>query len=70
MTSTTAIAAYGFQPAASSAAETIVVSAITAPTDRSMPPERITNVMPTATMHRNALSMIRFRNTCGERNAS
>ena len=50
-----------------SAAETIVVSAITAPTERSMPPERITNVMPTPTMHRKALSISRLRNTWAEK---
>ena len=46
-----------------SAADTIVVSAMTEPTDRSMPPERITKVMPTATMHRKALSISRLRKT-------
>ena len=68
--STSAIAAYGFQPALSSEATNMVVSAMTAPTDRSMPPDRITNVIPTATMHRNELSITRLRNTCGERNPS
>jgi hypothetical protein len=32
-----------------------------------MPPDRITKVMPTATMHRKALSIRRFRNTCREK---
>ncbi len=45
----------------SSEAEIIVVSATTEPTDRSMPPVRMTNVMPTATTSRNALSMKTFR---------
>ena len=45
----------------------MVVSAITEPTDRSMPPDRITNVMPTATMHRKALSISRLRKTWGEK---
>jgi hypothetical protein len=53
-----------------SEADTIVVSAITEPTERSMPPERITKVMPTATMIRKALSISRLRNTCAEKKPS
>ena len=40
-----------------------VDSATTEPTERSMPPVRITNVIPTATTSRNALSMNRLRIT-------
>ncbi len=47
----------------SSVAESMVVSAITDPTERSMPPERMTNVIPMAVMTRNALSTKRLRNT-------
>ena len=40
-------------------ARNTVVNPITEPTDRSMPPEMMTNVMPTATIPRNALSVSR-----------
>jgi hypothetical protein len=71
MASTSGIAMAGLHPCFStSEAETMVVSAITDPTDRSMPPDRITKVMPTATMHRKALSIKRLRNTCGEKKPS
>ena len=52
VSSTTGIAAAAGQPAAISFAAIIVESATTAPTDRSMPPVRITNVMPTASTTR------------------
>ncbi len=48
----------------------MVVSATIDPTDRSMPPEMITKVMPTATTSRNPLSINRLTNTCGDRKAS
>ncbi len=53
-----------------SVAEIMVVSATIDPTDRSMPPEMITKVMPTATTSRNPLSINRLTNTCGDRKAS
>jgi hypothetical protein len=45
----------------------MVVSAITEPTDRSMPPVRMTKLMPTATISRKPLSISRLRNTWGEK---
>jgi len=69
ISSTSGMAAIGFQPRCStSAASTMVVSATTEPTERSIPPDRITNVMPTATMMRKALSISRLRNTWAEKN--
>ena len=59
----------GGHPAASSEAVTIPVSATTDPTERSMPPVRMTNVIPTATTSRKALSMKMFSTTCGSPNA-
>jgi hypothetical protein len=50
-----------------STASTIVVSATTEPTERSIPPETITNVMPIATINRNALSISRSSSTCSEK---
>ncbi|MGF6542648.1 hypothetical protein OKW32_005998 [Paraburkholderia youngii] len=50
-----------------STAATIVVSATIEPTDRSMPPDTITNVMPIATISRNALSTSRSSSTCHEK---
>ncbi|CKU68729.1 Uncharacterised protein [Mycobacterium tuberculosis] len=71
ITSTSGITTPGLQPCFStSEADTMVVNAITEPTDRSMPPERITKVMPTATTMRKALSISRLRNTCAEKNPS
>ncbi|MCY1312678.1 hypothetical protein D9M70_631210 [compost metagenome] len=68
MSSTSGIATAGLQPRCStSAASTMVLSATTEPTERSMPPERITKVMPTATMIRKALSISRLRNTWDEK---
>ena len=67
MTRTRKMTAAGFQPCWRSVALTIIDSATTAPTDRSMPPVRITNVMPTASTIRKVLSMKRFRNTWPER---
>jgi len=69
ISSTSGMATMGFQPRCStSAASTMVVSATTDPTERSMPPDRITNVMPTATMMRKALSISRLRKTWAEKN--
>ncbi|MDT4889734.1 hypothetical protein FQZ97_1264760 [compost metagenome] len=69
--STSGITMAGLHPCFStSEADTIVVSAITEPTDRSMPPDRITKVMPTATTMRKALSISRLRNTCAEKKPS
>src|SRR5690606_6840147 len=39
------------------------VSAITAPTDKSIPPDKITKVMPTAAIIKNALSLSKLKNT-------
>ena len=60
----------GGQPARNSAAATIVDSATTDPTDRSMPPVRITNVIPTASTTRNELSISRLSSTCPDANDS
>ena len=49
------------------AAEATVVRATTPPTDRSIPPDRMTNVMPIALMSRNGAARKRFRKTCGSR---
>ena len=63
--------AAGLQPDFSTRdAETMVVSAMTEPTERSIPPEMMTNVMPMAVMARNALSMKKLRKTCSEKNPS
>ena len=68
ITNTSGMAAVGLQPwRSTSDASTIVVNATTEPTDRSMPPDRMTNVMPTATITRKALSISRLRNTCAEK---
>jgi hypothetical protein len=48
-------------------AEIIVVRATTEPTERSIPPERITKVIPTAAIPKNALSIKRLINTCNEK---
>ena len=65
MASTAAIDRYGGQPISRVLAAIIVDSATTDPTDRSMPPVRITKVMPTASTIRNALSISRLSTTCG-----
>src|SRR5471032_3533382 len=49
-------------------AQRMVVNATTEPTDRSMPPDTITNVMPIATISRNALSTSKPSSTCREKN--
>ena len=54
------------QPASSVRAAIIVESATTEPTDRSIPPVRITKVIPTASTIRNALSTNRLSTTWGE----
>ncbi len=43
--------------------QTTPVSAITAPTDKSIPPDKITKVMPTAAIIKNALSLSKLKNT-------
>jgi hypothetical protein len=48
-------------------ASSMVVKATTEPTDRSMPPDRITKLMPIATTSRKALSISRLRNTWPEK---
>ena len=48
--------------------ETIVARASMEPTERSMPPEMITNVIPTARIRRYALSMKRLRKFCAAKN--
>jgi hypothetical protein len=54
-------ARYGLSPYRSMVtARNTPVKAMTDPTDRSMPPDRITKVMPTATMPRKALSVRRL----------
>ena len=63
--STAAMDRYGGQPSCSVLAAIIVDSATTEPTERSMPPVRITKVMPTASTIRNALSMSRLSSTWG-----
>jgi hypothetical protein len=40
---------------------------MTEPTERSIPPDKITNVIPTATTIKNALSINKFKNTCVEK---
>ena len=50
-----------------SAAEATVVRATTPPTDRSIPPDRITKVMPIALISRNGVARNRLRKTCGSR---
>ncbi len=61
------ITTHGSHSPRSSAAEATVVSAMTPPTDRSIPPDRITKVMPIALIRRNGLARKRLRNTCGSR---
>ena len=53
-------------------AKDIQVSATTAPTDRSIPPkpEIMVKVIPTVIMIKGALSINRFKNTCGEKKPS
>ena len=63
--STTATTRYGDQPISSVFAAIVVESATLEPTDRSMPPVRITNVMPTASRIRKLLSSSRLNSTCG-----
>ena len=58
----------GLSPSFSSrCAEATLVSAITAPTDRSMPPEMITRVRPMEPISRKALSMNRLKKVCALR---
>ena len=54
------ITRYGFQPAWASIMPATLLNAITAPTDRSIPPVRITKVRPTAMMTRCELLISRF----------
>jgi hypothetical protein len=65
-TRTTRMMATGGHPARASDAAIMVESATTEPTERSMPPVRMTNVMPTASTMRKALSTNRFAMTCPE----
>ena len=51
---------YGFQPACVSITPATLLKAMTAPTDRSIPPVRITNVSPTARITRWVLLISRF----------
>ena len=61
------IAGAGCSPARSIRLATItLVNAITAPTERSIPPDRITKVAPAAATPRNALSTRRLRSTAQE----
>ena len=61
----------GPQPwCSTSAADTMVVSAMTEPTDRSMPPEMMTKVIPMAVTPRKALSMKKLRKTWSEKKLS
>lgn len=53
-----------------SQAVSMVERATMEPTDRSMPPVRMTKVAPTATTRRNPLSISRFSTTCAERKPS
>ena len=59
--------ARGCQPSVSSRAMTIPTKPIIEPTDRSMPPERITKVDPIAAMMMKALSVRRSPSTCVDR---
>ncbi|CAB4926512.1 unannotated protein [freshwater metagenome] len=62
---TTAMTSSGGQPNCSVRAAIIVDSATTDPTERSIPPVRMTKVIPTARTMRNELSISSDRNTCG-----
>ena len=68
--STSAITGTGLHPAASSFAASTPDSATTEPTERSMPPVRITKVIPTASTMRKALSTNRLSTTCAAKNPS
>ena len=63
ITSTARIASHVGQPCLTSSASVRVESATTEPTERSIPPVRITNVIPIATTSRNELSMKTLRMT-------
>jgi hypothetical protein len=63
-------AAAGCQPLATSTAVKIDVKPTTAPTDKSMPPEKMTSVRPTAAIPRVALSVNNPVKTHGEKNPS
>ncbi|MNP47580.1 hypothetical protein D3C76_1416420 [compost metagenome] len=67
MIKTSRITIIGGQPCCSRLADTIVVKAIMEPTDKSIPPETITKVMPTAAISRKALSINRLSSTCIEK---
>ena len=60
---------YGFHPAWASIIPATLLNAITAPTDRSIPPVRITKVMPTARITRCELLISRFEIVLGCRMA-
>ena len=68
ISSTITITSQGSMPSfRRSAAETTVVRATTPPTERSIPPDRITNVMPMALISRNGAARNMLRKTCGSR---
>ncbi len=60
MRTMTPIVTHGSHPALMSITPDTLLSAMIAPTERSMPPVRITNVIPTARMIRCALLMSRL----------
>ncbi len=58
----------GLKPRCSTkAARTMVVSAITEPTERSIPPEMMTKVIPIAAITRKELSINKLRKTWSEK---
>jgi hypothetical protein len=61
ITNINGITTYGLIPAWSNAADAVVVNATTPPTERSIPPVRITNVMPIEPSSRVALLMNRLK---------
>lgn len=63
MSSATSSTSAAGSPSRSRNADTIAVIATTEPTERSIPPVRITKVMPTATTSRNPLSMKTLKTT-------
>ena len=70
VSSTAATARPGAQPASRVRAAIIVESATTEPTERSIPPVRMTKVMPTASTIRKALSTSWLSATSGVANPS
>ena len=71
MSSIRAITSHGSMPLPRRrAAEATVVRATTPPTDRSIPPDTMTKVIPMALMSRNGIARSMLRKTCGSRIAS